>query len=1514
MPQSIAGLTQYGAGYIPLADGLEPTRRTGFEGVPFLGGTGFPGAVASVALTPMYQRLLSQVGMVPVGMGHDQNIYDVMRSQQFMQTQQQAVAIAAKADRAGYMRSMEGLAALTGTPFGADQRRAADNIAGAVTSLSPLLAQQMPELLDTLGGRRGSAAVLAQNLAEAGRYRVDAVTGRLGMSGESAGQMAGMLQRDLFSDKNIASMQGITAGKLGELIQALQSRGRLDGLGTETGYRVGADGTREYYGTRETELRRAVAAVQLEDPQKFATTLSKHGIASADKLTAQDLDKLTLDPAVADKLRAFDAERVKRSVKGYTAAVAAMRDIFGDMGHANAPMQELIAGLEAMTLGQSQQLSPDKLSSLVRQTHNLAKAGGVSMDKVLMMQQQAAAEAAQLGLNPLFAVSATQGALAYNGAIQDANLTGKKAWNVMTADELVQAERQDLLRGATSNVANQYAALMRIEKEVGGFEEGSRPAQIAEAIRSRTYDPSMRMSQPEFVEMMRKAKSQDGEALSLTDSDIQSVIYDRESNQQYVYENRGITEFTRRGMSEDVWRVIGNSMSSTMASRLSGQLQKQTPTLSGAEATNRATQMSADISSDVMQQIRGLSNAEMSDPDVRSQRISEIVDTSLRSHGHADFLDKMTIGERRNFTRLMAGSMVSNSDRSLSQSGYSNWGNTVNAARRTNEMVLNNASQRDMQAELTGQLQESLSGLGQGTVLSRAVDELQNVDVNDSDKLYRVAAKALGGGVDREQVHAALLKPTVELAKKRREVEQLHAAVANEKDSGKQAELLAQIDTKRKELTQQVELINTASEKLGLGQNPTRTDARGALESQRGVTDTYDKYASLQQGKTAEEVRKMDADFFASEEGAAYRRRVQRSTEDVENTAMHLVDSPAVTQKYGTRAIEMSRQLNQSQSRLRDLAHDYSGNDMAKFMLGKYEFGFDTATPEGEAKAAKLSADLDAQRNAILSQQRDIYKEIYLGERNTGRQLQKGDERDALRSVLLDANPAMSDAELETELGKLDSDEDKRVLADTRVVESDDAKLRQELGLPADMPVDKMTPWEQTRLAAATHGATSEDTLAAVYGKARWYGQKTEEEREVLRSRLLHGTHDEDAAAELLLGDAASPERVAELRQKQPELVRSVAQGLASDKTARDLAGVAAKGTLNPADAERVSRVTLGATSEAFARHKTGLADKLDAATRNDVEARRIQMGDSREALRLMSRQSDSRLTPEEAQEHKRLTQEVNLARKLTADDVTLLDRFGKYTEEQQNTEAYKGDEAKLNEQMQRYGLDPADVTHRERMLGAGKVWTAIGEEGRKELERQTMSGETALRETLTAFGFRPPAGELSEKQREVSEILNTDYGRQHAQELMGRHAINKTYAKRWDEEDVDSGVAAMTSQYQAAKGDVGELRKFQEKAGIDTTTDEGKKQWGSLERSMQFELDRGYAGIGGRHGTEHQLYDRMTTYIAGADMQTNRPAEKSGPVEIVGNLTGTLSIKGETADFAGAAGGDRAYTVPGGN
>jgi hypothetical protein len=82
----------------------------------------------------------------------------------------------------------------------------------------------------------------------------------------------------------------------------------------------------------------------------------------------------------------------------------------------------------------------------------------------------------------------------------------------------------------------------------------------------------------------------------------------------------------------------------------------------------------------------------------------------------------------------------------------------------------------------------------------------------------------------------------------------------------------------------------------------------------------------------------------------------------------------------------------------------------------------------------------------------------------------------------------------------------------------------------------------------------------------------------------------------------------------------------------------------------------------------------------------------------------------------------------------------------------------------------------------------------------------------------------------------------------------------------------------------------------------------------MQFELDRGYAGIGGRHGTEHQLYDRMTTYIAGADMQTNRPAEKSGPVEIVGNLTGTLSIKGETADFAGAAGGDRAYTVPGGN
>src|SRR5476649_2789474 len=86
----------------------------------------------------------------------------------------------------------------------------------------------------------------------------------------------------------------------------------------------------------------------------------------------------------------YDLRERPRSLKSYTAAIAAVRDLFGDNGRPNAPMRELIAGLEALTAGAVGQIDPGRLNGLVRNTYNLAKQTGIPLNNLMMMQQHGA--------------------------------------------------------------------------------------------------------------------------------------------------------------------------------------------------------------------------------------------------------------------------------------------------------------------------------------------------------------------------------------------------------------------------------------------------------------------------------------------------------------------------------------------------------------------------------------------------------------------------------------------------------------------------------------------------------------------------------------------------------------------------------------------------------------------------------------------------------------------------------------------------------------------------------------------------------------------------------------------------------------------------------------------------------------------------------------------------------------------------------------------------------------------
>jgi len=554
-------------GYRPLATGYTPHRAFGTQGLPFTQGQF--GSIVAMATGAKLQRMMGEVGMVPMGLEHDQNVYDRLMRQRFSMMQMQAMQMAAQNDRDEYVKTFRGgLSTFTGTPFGSEQRRAAYSLANAATSMSPVLAEMMPEFLDQLGGMKGSSAVLAKRMMEAGRYRIDPVSGRMGMTAESVGHMTNRLYSDLYSPETMPSMRGISAGNVGSMIQELQMRGMIATDAASSRF-YGIRGDDPRYGTM-----RAIADMRQSSPNDLnraalATGVNPHKPGG---LTAEDLDKLQLDPRVADKLRSFDVDKIKRSVKSYVNVVSAMRDIFGDMGKPNAPMSELIAGIEALTMGSMSQLDPGRMSMMVRQTYNLAKQTGVTLDNVRMIQEHAANRAGQMGLEPTFAIQATQGGLAFGGAYRAQGHAAHTAWGAMSADQVQQLDTNLRVQAASSNAANRMAVTSRLAESMGGFDPNTDAGRYAAAVRAGATEfstgsgglRSVLMSDREFTQMMVGSKSANGMSV-VSEGDVQTMLGQRDTNREYI-ERYGMANTVRRlqGTGE-LHPFVGHRMQETLA-------------------------------------------------------------------------------------------------------------------------------------------------------------------------------------------------------------------------------------------------------------------------------------------------------------------------------------------------------------------------------------------------------------------------------------------------------------------------------------------------------------------------------------------------------------------------------------------------------------------------------------------------------------------------------------------------------------------------------------------------------------------------------------------------------------------------------------------------------------------------------------------------------------------------------------------------------------------------------------
>lgn len=842
MDPSVAVLTNAGMGYRPLAQGYTPTRVFGTQGLPFTGGQ--YGGITAMAMGGPLHRMMGDVGMVPMGVGHDQNVYDRLMKQRYTMMQMQAMQQAAQADRDAYMQTFRGLAAVTGTPFGGEQRRAAQSLANAATTMSPLFAEMMPDFLDQLGGLRGSNAVMARRMIDAGRYRMDPVTGRMGMSAESVGAISNRLYGDLFSQENLPAMRGVSAGQVGSMIQELQMRGMI-GTAASQGRYMGISGADPRAGTMR-------ALGELSPADRFEA-MRRSGVTSpGSALTAEDLDRLQLDPRVSDRLRSFDANKIKRSVQSYVGVVSAMRDIFGDMGKQNAPMAELIAGIEALTMGGMSQIDPGRMSMMVRQTYNLAKQTGVTMDNVVMMQNHAAQRAGQMGIEPGFAVQATQGALAFGGAYRAQGHGAHAAWGAMTADQVTQLDTNLRVQAAASNTANRMAVAVRMAEARGGLDPNGDAGRFVTAARGgmtefRGADGNLRsvmMSDREFTRMMTAAGGRDGRPGGISEGDVQTMLGQLDTNREYV-ERYGMANTVRRLQGTDeLHPFVGHRMQETLTARFRDQLVRRG--MDPGRASARAREAAAGIAQRTTRRMFDMGTEEFADTAARNQAIGGFIGEELDAAGMGDVLEGMGAEERGEFLRGTADRFYGAANRAIRGSRYRSFGNLQNVHRLTNRTTLDESDRQQMQARFTAEMQESLAPLGHGSMLQRAVEAVRGARTDDPNVLLSVVAESLGG-VRIDDINRALMPRFQQINARRTAVEAIQADILKTTDPQQRAQLMERLDMARRELTAQATGLSRTGEQFGLfaAESLTHQDLARAMGSTRGLMNAQNDIIGL---------------------------------------------------------------------------------------------------------------------------------------------------------------------------------------------------------------------------------------------------------------------------------------------------------------------------------------------------------------------------------------------------------------------------------------------------------------------------------------------------------------------------------------------------------------------------------------------------------------------------------------------------------------------------------------------
>lgn len=428
--------------------------------------------MASMAMYPFMMSMGNQNGMAGFTFGGQQNFHNTLLSQEYFLQNREAIKKAQEHDIQKYNTQLLGVARLSGTNIEAPEvKRAAMAMAQDFAQMGVYMADFMPGIFDELHGIRGSEAGMARKVYAGSRYALDPITNQLGYRGASAGILTDQLFSNLFGkDADISQMKGFGGTRVGEMYDEMQRRGFLGGsaatrdemfrnAGLSSRDRL-LDITKKVYGEQTPDKKSRIDDLPLEQLRELAMTTNE----GKEIITKQEADRIT------------------KSLKNMTGALAAVRDIFGENGRPNAPMPELINALQALTQGGMSTLSPEKAEAVVRDFQASMRVNGIPLQQAIQMRQRAAGLADQFGFDRTIASEIDVQSAAYGTAF--GNIFGAvKGWKLPSKDEAVALNQSLLASATTSDTTVQLSATLKLAEENGGITKGSRLEKLVEAIK-----------------------------------------------------------------------------------------------------------------------------------------------------------------------------------------------------------------------------------------------------------------------------------------------------------------------------------------------------------------------------------------------------------------------------------------------------------------------------------------------------------------------------------------------------------------------------------------------------------------------------------------------------------------------------------------------------------------------------------------------------------------------------------------------------------------------------------------------------------------------------------------------------------------------------------------------------------------------------------------------------------------------------------------------------------------------